>query len=346
MIDAQQVKKSVLGVCLGVALKWMLGSDDLVWLSPFMARGKVRHKLRMAVKYVASVVFLTLLACILGMVISSAAGSSGSAVADKAIGTSAGILLLCYAVHMAREEGYFDRCSPLDAEDDLKDGNYGATQLTPMKSGDDDDDDDEGGPITDAIATGLASTSSVIDTLLCCGDTEDEDADLEKDEKASKDVLVVAFLGSMDDFMARGRAPRLRPSVFPPSRRARAGLFHPGPLREDHLGRARHRRHHRGRHDRRRRRRPPRGLRDPHELHRERTRALRPRLPRRLPRHQLLGAELRRVGGTPRGPTNTHPSPIPRRPGSQRGVRCEVAAPASGACVAARSVARRSTLTR
>ena len=90
-------------------------------------------------------------------------------------------------------------------DDDLKDGNYGATQLTPMKSGDDDDDDDdEGGPITDAIATGLASTSSAIDTLLCCGDTEDEEADLEKDEKAAKDIIVVAFLGSMDDFMARG----------------------------------------------------------------------------------------------------------------------------------------------
>ena len=54
-------KDMLAGIGLGIVLKWLLGSDDMVWIGPFMAKGKVRHKLRMGFKYVASVVFLTLL---------------------------------------------------------------------------------------------------------------------------------------------------------------------------------------------------------------------------------------------------------------------------------------------
>ena len=198
------LKDMLAGIGLGIVLKWLLGSDDMVWIAPFMAKGKVRHKLRMGFKYVASVVFLTLLACILGNVINTSASASGGAIIDEIIGTTAGTFLFLYAIYMAHEEGYFEPCTPVvDADDGPTKGdeNYGATQLTKMGGDDDDDDDLPSGPIADRLATGLRASSDAIDACCCCCPDDEDDDDLEKGKKQNSDVVVVAFLGSVDDFM-------------------------------------------------------------------------------------------------------------------------------------------------
>ena len=41
------VTGSLINVGVGILMKWMLGSDDLVWLAPFMARGQARPPRKM-----------------------------------------------------------------------------------------------------------------------------------------------------------------------------------------------------------------------------------------------------------------------------------------------------------
>ncbi|KAH8056735.1 hypothetical protein JL720_14205 [Aureococcus anophagefferens] len=156
------VTGSLINVGVGILMKWMLGSDDLVWLAPFMARGQARHKCRMAFKYVVSVAFLTLVACGLGAIVTATATSGSGDAADEAVGTTAGALLFAYAVHLARDEGYFERCAPEEG------GGGGGDDEAPSR------------------------IEAARDALL---------KDPDRAAKAQKDIVVVAFLGSLDDFM-------------------------------------------------------------------------------------------------------------------------------------------------
>ena len=72
---AQLAERSVVGVCIGILLKFMLGSDDLVWLSPFMAKASLATKVRMGYKYVGTVFVLTVIAVCVALGLTSAAGS-------------------------------------------------------------------------------------------------------------------------------------------------------------------------------------------------------------------------------------------------------------------------------
>ncbi|KAH8095862.1 hypothetical protein JL720_3196 [Aureococcus anophagefferens] len=161
------VTGSLINVGVGILMKWMLGSDDLVWLAPFMARGQARHKCRMAFKYVVSVAFLTLVACGLGAIVTATATSGSGDAADEAVGTIAGALLLA-SPSTWRGEGY-RRCAP-------EKGGGGGGDEAPSR-------------IEAALATSLKSAS---------------DARRRRGRRAlraQKDIVVVAFLGSLDDFM-------------------------------------------------------------------------------------------------------------------------------------------------
>jgi hypothetical protein len=207
-----QMRDGVYGVLMGIGLKWMLGSDDLVWLSPFMAKGDVRHKLRMSGKYIVSVLFLSTLAIFLAWCINRAAHSSGGSqrIAEHAIGTVGGLLLAAYSFHMAREEGYFKRCGGPSGDDDDDDdddgdeemdekgGAYGALAVEDGGAA----AEEESGAVTAALTTGLEGLSACMDAAcFCCPADADAEEPTKKSKKAQQDIIVVAFLGSMDDFM-------------------------------------------------------------------------------------------------------------------------------------------------
>jgi len=207
---------------VSVVLKFMLGSDDLVWLAPFMARAKkVREKCVVGAKYTCSVLFLTLLACALAMLIHAAArrGESNDDRVDEIVATVAAGLLMTYAVYMAHDEGYFDGireqlCGPrsVDAVDAPLVENDHSLEYGTMKAekhDDREDDDDELGPLKRAVMKSLLEVNECVDAACSCCARTTKEGDLEEDEdeeaddraKADNSVVIVAFLGSMDDFM-------------------------------------------------------------------------------------------------------------------------------------------------
>ena len=91
--------------------------------------------------------------------------------ADEGIGTAAGILLILYALYTAREDGWFPCCPP-----------------------DDEDDDEE----ESVVATTLTKLSACCD---CINDEEEPLLKTAEERRSERDVLVVAFLGTMDDLV-------------------------------------------------------------------------------------------------------------------------------------------------
>lgn len=202
-----------LRICIGIVLKFMLGSDDLVWLAPFMARARtVPQKVDIGIKYVSSVLFLTLLACALAAVIHMVAHSgSGDELVDECIATVAACLLFAYAMHMARDEGYFSKLchqeQPAVAEADeaaksdetLKKeanevGDYGTV---PLQQG----EEEELGPIKAAVKNTLLCMSDTFDAYCSCVDADTRELSKDLEDESDTSVVIVAFLGSMDDFM-------------------------------------------------------------------------------------------------------------------------------------------------
>lgn len=189
---------------ISVGLKFTLGSDDVVWLSPFLAKVSLRKKAVVVVKYVLSVAFLTLLACLCSFLVKLSSGSNSSGketTTDKIISTCAGALLAMFSLHMAYEEDYFESClTMLQPEEEKREG-YGAI------NDEDDEEEEELGPVGKCVETsllaGMAATDSIVDTCCPCipKDEENGQEDDKKVPKSEKSIVIVAFLGSMDDFI-------------------------------------------------------------------------------------------------------------------------------------------------
>ena len=221
---------------MAIALKFMLGGDDLVWLAPFMARAKgIRGKTVISVKYTMSVLFLTLVACALAVLIHAAAARSKAddELVDEIIATIAATLLIAYSLYMAEQDGYFEALKARMIL--LVRGKEPEESLLPSDSGtgygtmaDDDNDDEDLGPVKLAVMRSLLKMNACVDAACSCcaksGDeqkidaedappptaaplVDDDDANVDEDEedegkkKADNSVIIVAFLGSMDDFM-------------------------------------------------------------------------------------------------------------------------------------------------
>ena len=154
-----------------IVLKLICGADDCVWLAPFLAKAKgAAAKFKIGCKYVCTVVLITCVAAALALAIRRIAAPAERK-ADEGIGTAAGALLVLYALYTAREDGWFP-CWPPD----------------------EDDDDEEESMVADAL-TKLSS---------CCDCVDDEEEPLLKtaeERRSERDVLVVAFLGTMDDLV-------------------------------------------------------------------------------------------------------------------------------------------------
>mmetsp|Transcript_15882 Transcript_15882/g.64037 ORF Transcript_15882/g.64037 Transcript_15882/m.64037 type:complete len:324 (+) Transcript_15882:268-1239(+) len=94
---------------------------------------------------------------------------------------------------------------------------YGAVETQPVVddenssrgegggAGNDDDDDEELGPIKACVRDSLLACDTAAErACFCCrwGDDDDDDTKkTEEEERAHRSVVIVAFLGSMDDFM-------------------------------------------------------------------------------------------------------------------------------------------------
>ena len=105
------------------------------------------------------------------------------------IGTVAGGLLFCYSLRMAYDEGYLVACGGPNGDDD----------------DDDDDDDDEASEPSAPerlLRAGLMGCDAGVDyACACVADEGDDDAKAPLTSRPKRDVVVVAFLGSMDDFV-------------------------------------------------------------------------------------------------------------------------------------------------
>ena len=157
-----------------VVLKLICGADDCVWLSPFLAKAKgAPAKAKVAAKYVTTVVLITCMAAGLALAIRRIAAPAERR-ADEGIGTAAGVLLVLYALYTAREDGWFPCCPPDDDEED---------------------EEEEESMVADAL-TKISS---------CCDCMDDEEEPLlqktAEERRNERDVLVVAFLGTMDDLV-------------------------------------------------------------------------------------------------------------------------------------------------
>jgi len=214
-----------------ILVKFSVGSDDLVWLSPFMNKARFRKKIDYGIKYVMSVSFLCCVACViaLGIKLATHAGSTASSgsnntevIIDRAIATVAAFLLVCYSIYMADDEGYFDRCKRKDegiggygavatSADDLLSAKERKSVNEDGAESDGDDDEEHGWFATQIEAVlmyfmdGVNNMADRI-ALCCCGMNSDSSSDvdpevLEMEAKKSKSIVIVAFLGSMDDFM-------------------------------------------------------------------------------------------------------------------------------------------------
>eukprot|EP00756_Hemistasia_phaeocysticola_P051094 Hpha_TRINITY_DN26274_c0_g1::TRINITY_DN26274_c0_g1_i2::g.184825::m.184825 len=133
-------------------LKLTLGSDDLVWLAPFVARETSRMgKLWVVVLYTASVGFLVAVATAVGIATNTAANSSATESAQMWIKGIAGTLLVVYSLWMACQHNSGGADSECEEEEEA--------------------------PLFDAEATPSKSP-----------------------KRNSDSVVVVALLGSLDDF--------------------------------------------------------------------------------------------------------------------------------------------------
>ena len=155
-----------------VVLKLICGADDCVWLAPFLAKAKgAAAKFKIGCKYVCTVVLITCVAAGLALGIRRIAAPAERR-ADEGIGTAAGVLLVLYALYVAREDGWFPCCPP-----------------------DEEDEEEEESMVADAL-TKLSA---------CCDCMDDEEEPLlqktAEERRSERDVLVVAFLGTMDDLV-------------------------------------------------------------------------------------------------------------------------------------------------
>jgi hypothetical protein len=150
-----------------VVLKLICGADDCVWLSPFLAKARgAAAKAKVGCKYVCTVVLITCVAAGLALAIRRIAAPAERR-ADEGIGTAAGVLLVLYAMYVAREDGWFPCCPPDEEEESV-------------------------------VADALTKLSA------CCDCMEDEEEPLLKtaeERRSERDILVVAFLGTMDDLV-------------------------------------------------------------------------------------------------------------------------------------------------
>ncbi|OLQ01197.1 hypothetical protein AK812_SmicGene16081 [Symbiodinium microadriaticum] len=112
-------------VLIGAAavLKVSCGSDDLVWLAPFIAREKTRlRKAWVAFLYTVSVAFLVSIAAAAGLITNSMKGEKADLM-KWWLKFLAGSLLIVYSVYMAYVDGWLKPCGlkgPDDEEEDDK----------------------------------------------------------------------------------------------------------------------------------------------------------------------------------------------------------------------------------
>jgi len=118
---------------------------------------------------------------------------------QKGICLASSSLLLCMAFSMAWDDGYFDRWMPAACKKNAKVSDEepllsAEGDRTDYQSASADDDEEEIGFLKAAVRRLLVA-------FLRIGDRSQPDADSDGDGVEVDDVLIIAFLGSMDDFV-------------------------------------------------------------------------------------------------------------------------------------------------
>ncbi|KAJ1452583.1 hypothetical protein M885DRAFT_526352 [Pelagophyceae sp. CCMP2097] len=190
-------------VAVATVFKLSLGSDDFCWIAPFMAGARFKKKVEYGVKYVTSVVFLTLVACLCGEIVILASGSDEDPLVSQIISTVAGAFLILYGFYMAWDEGYLDKLNCFSSKDEDGPSGYGALDDSEKQE----EPEEELGPCQQCCANSITDIVNGIDAVFqfTCGcflPTYGADEVMtELEIRNSSKIVVVAFLGSIDDFM-------------------------------------------------------------------------------------------------------------------------------------------------
>ena len=206
-----------------IVLKLLCGSDDVVWLSPFVARESRWGKCVVAQKYLIVVGLLCSLAVGLAAIVNVASHASSNPsearVTDKVVSCFAGALLLVYAAHLAREDGWIAWAAQVVASEDGMTADEKAAVTSPLVAppsrGEPWPTRTEPSPSSSSPAKYGATTDLDEDDdeeyeedLNCCEDAvrlclesglaldEDPEADA-----ARKRFVIVATLGNLDDLL-------------------------------------------------------------------------------------------------------------------------------------------------
>ncbi|CAE7888174.1 unnamed protein product [Symbiodinium microadriaticum] len=123
-------------VLIGAAavLKVSCGSDDLVWLAPFIAREKTRlRKAWVAFLYTVSVAFLVSIAAAAGLITNSMKGEKADLM-KWWLKFLAGSLLIVYSVYMAYVDGWLKPCGLKGPDDEEEDDKRRRACFRPMRA--------------------------------------------------------------------------------------------------------------------------------------------------------------------------------------------------------------------
>jgi len=208
--DSSKPHVAVAYIASAILLKLVFGIDDIVWLAPFLAReGTVKGRVVVGVKYVLVNLTLCAIAVACAEIVHASlhhAAARRERIADKVIACIAGALLLLYAAHLVRTEGW---CARTDGMTDDK-RVEAVREQNPLL---DDERADAKRAEDDDRRRGRAASDEFVpfesesDELTCCEQaivsclsTGLEPADPGSDE-ARRRFIIVAALGNLDDFI-------------------------------------------------------------------------------------------------------------------------------------------------
>lgn len=212
--DASKPHVALAYVASAFVLKLVFGIDDLVWLAPFLAReGTTKGRAIVGAKYVLVNLVLCCIAVACAEIVHASLHSAAERqerIADKVIACIAGGLLLLYAAHLIRNEGW---CASTDGishrdrhpEEAKRVETTETSPLVPEASARADDEDSKADyePEHDFIPFDKDDEEPLTcceQAVVTCLSSSMEPADPGQDE-ARRRFIIVAALGNLDDFI-------------------------------------------------------------------------------------------------------------------------------------------------
>lgn len=192
MASSNALTAALYPVGFAIVLKITMGFDDMLFLSPFMARGNRMEKCSIGLRYVLAILAVTMIAAAVAGLLRYGLRKTSfdDRTLDEALAIIAASILAIFSLASAAEEGCFRECAAR-----LRRRRPDASSLAPLLRSE-----------QDTYKTlDEAEDSNKTRVLTDDDDPEDEADPVEPVDEAGSsgvnNILVVAFMGSLDDFI-------------------------------------------------------------------------------------------------------------------------------------------------